>query len=244
MSSQQLNVTVWNEFRHEKNKDEVRVIYPDGMHHVIGTALSASNDIHVRTATLDEPEHGLTDEVLQSTDVLIWWGHGAHKEVQDAIVEKVYDRVLHGMGMVVLHSGHFSKIFKKLMGTSCNLKWRVADEKERVWTIDPSHPITQGIPEYFEIPQSEMYGERFDIPQPDQLVFVSWFAGGNIFRSGCCYHRGMGKIFYFSPGHESNPIYHDPVVQRVITNGVRWAAPLHGPAPQFGKSKPALEKLD
>ena len=145
--------------------------------------------------------------------------------VLDATVDRVQARILAGMGLVVLHSGHFSKIFRRMMGTTCNLKWREIGEKERLWVVDPAHPIAEGLSEYFELPHTEMYGEHFDIPQPDQLVFISWFEGGEVFRSGCCWHRGMGKIFYFRPGHETFPIYHNETVLRVIYNGIRWAAP-------------------
>ncbi len=199
-------VTVWNEGRHEKTHAEVQKVYPNGMHTVIADHLKTQG-LTARTATLDDPEHGLTEAVLKDTDVLIWWGHMAHDQVKDEIVERVHKRVLEGMGLVVLHSGHFSKIFKKLMGTSCDLKWREANERERIWVVDPSHPIAEGLGEYFEIPHEEMYGEHFDIPAPDTLVFVSWFQGGEVFRSGCCYQRGRGKIFYFRPGLESYPTY-------------------------------------
>jgi trehalose utilization protein len=219
-----IRVTVWNEFRHEKQNAKVQAHYPDGMHLVIGEFLKTAGN-EVRYATLDEPEHGLTEAVLNETDVLIWWGHLAHSEVSDAIVDRVQARILDGMGLIVLHSGHHSKIFRRMMGTTCNLKWREADEKERVWVVNPAHPIAKGLPEFFEIPQHEMYGEFFDIPEPDNLVFVSWFQGGEIFRGGCCYHRGRGKIFYFSPGHETYPIYKQKEIQQVIINGVEWAAP-------------------
>ena len=238
-----IRVTVWNEFRHEKHVDHpASTIYPDGMHETIASHLRKLPDLEVRTATLDEPEHGLTDEVLASADVLIWWGHMAHGQVSDEVVEKVHARVLGGMGLIPLHSGHFSKIFKKLMGTTCNLIWREADEKERLWVIDPAHAIADGLGEYFELPQEEMYGERFDIPQPDELVFVSWFQGGEVFRSGCCWHRGKGKIFYFRPGHESYPTYKDPNVLKVIENAVRWAKPVDTAVYEFGNRQP-LEKL-
>jgi len=237
-----IRVTVWNENRHEKTDKRVAEVYPKGIHGAIADFLSQEPDIEVRTATLDEPEHGLTKEVLDSTDVLIWWGHMAHHEVQDEVVDRVYQRVLNGMGLIVLHSGHFSKIFRKLMGTSCDLKWREAGEKERIWVVEPGHPIAEGLGEYFEIPHTEMYGERFDIPAPDTLVFISWFAGGEVFRSGCCYHRGKGKIFYFRPGHETFPIFYQPEVQRVIKNAVKWAAPVDGPAITFGNVKP-LENI-
>lgn len=229
-----INVTVWNEFRHERESEIVAAVYPDGIHNAIAAGLQDQADLVVRTATLDEPEHGLTQEVLDNTDVLIWWGHKAHGAVADEIVDRVQRRVLDGMGLVVLHSGHHSKIFKRLMGTTANLKWRDATDKERIWVVQPGHPIVKGINEYIELPREEMYGEFFDIPQPDELVMISWFTGGEVFRSGCCFFRGRGKIFYFRPGHESYPTYFDPVIRKVIANGVRWAAPVDGPVPDFG----------
>lgn len=240
--SKPISVTIWNEFRHEKTKPQVAAIYPDGIHEALAGFLRGDAALAVRTATLDEPEHGLSDEVLETTDVLLWWGHRAHDEVSDAVVEKVHRRVLEGMGLIVLHSGHYSKIFKKLMGTTCSLKWRVATDKERLWNLMPSHPITQGIGDYFEIPLEEMYGEPFGIPTPDELLFVSWFTGGEVFRSGCTWYRGNGRIFYFRPGHELFPTFHHPQVQRVIGNAVRWAAAT-ARIPDKCPSSPPLEPL-
>jgi trehalose utilization protein len=216
-------VTIWNEFRHEQNHDAVKKIYPDGMHRVIADGLNALGGFDIHTATLDEPEHGLSEDVLENTEVLIWWGHMAHDEVEDAIVERVHKRVLEGMGLIVLHSGHFSKIFRKTLGTNCSLRWREIAEKERLWNLEPSHPITEGIGDYIELPNTEMYGERFDIPTPDKLIFVSWFEGGEVFRSGCCWDRGHGRVFYFRPGHETYPVYYNEEVIRVIGNAARWA---------------------
>lgn len=233
-----IRVTVWNEFRHEREEERFRQVYPEGIHGAIAGALGANADFEVRTATLDEPEHGLTDSVLAETDVLTWWGHKAHAEVSNETVDRIQARVLDGMGLIVLHSGHHSKIFKRMMGTTCDLKWREAGERERLWLVAPDHPIGQGIGEYIELEQEEMYGEFFDIPQPEALVFVSWFQGGEVFRSGCCYSRGRGRIFYFRPGHESHPTYHNPQIQAVIANAVRWAAPSGGPSPIFGNAKP------
>ncbi len=221
-------LTIWHEYRHEKHNKEVADIYPEGMHRALAAGL-APYGFDIKTATLDEPEHGLTQEVLDNTDVLTWWGHMAHEEVQDDIVDRVQERVLNGMGLIVLHSGHLSKPFRRLMGTGCMLKWREADEKERIWVVDPSHPICDGLPECIEIPEAEMYGEHFDIPPPDTLVFISWFEGGEVFRSGCCYQRGQGKIFYFRPGHETYPIFHMPVVHKVIANAIHWAQPVSNP---------------
>ncbi len=240
--SENIKVTVWNEFRHEIKNEAVKKVYPQGMHQVIAEGLKKAGGFTVRTATLDEPEHGLTEEVLQNTDVLTWWGHVAHKEVKDEIVQRVQKRVLEGMGLIVLHSGHFSKIFKTMLGTNCSLKWREAGEKERLWNIEPGHPITEGIGEYIELPNTEMYGERFDIPTPDKLIFISWFEGGEVFRSGCCWERGHGRIFYFRPGHETYPIFYNPQVMKVIVNAARWAKPRIFAAHTAPKSEP-LEKL-
>lgn len=223
-----IRVTIWHEFRHEKLDEHIASLYPDGMHMALAKGLD-SFGFDIQTATLDEPEHGLTADALDNTDVLTWWGHMAHEDVSDEIVARVHERVLEGMGLIVLHSGHLSKIFRRLMGTGCMLKWREADEKERIWVVDPSHPICDGLPEYIEIPQAEMYGEHFDIPPPDTLVFISWFEGGEVFRSGCCYQRGQGKIFYFRPGHETYPIYYQDEVLKVIGNAIRWAKPVSNP---------------
>jgi trehalose utilization protein len=218
-----MNITVWNEHIHEREGGEAARIYPDGIHGTIAAALAGTGS--VRTATLADPEHGLPADVLEATDVLLWWGHAAHEDVDDAVVDRVVERVLDGMGLVVLHSGHFSKPFRRLMGTRCTLQWR-HDERETVWTVAPGHPIAAGVPPSFVIPEQEMYGEFFDVPPPDELVFISSFTGGEVFRSGCCWTRGRGRIFYFSPGHETNPVYHQPEVRRVLVNGTRWAAPL------------------
>ena len=218
-------ILVWNEGIHEKEDKVVQDIYPEGIHGAIAGFLKQHDDFTVKTATLDMPEHGLTEETLAETDVLIWWGHKGHHLVDDAIVERVYNRVLCGMGLIVLHSAHFSKIFKKLMGTACTLSWRAVGESERLWVVDPTHPIAQGLPPYFELEAEEMYGEFFDIPAPDELVMIGWFKGGEVFRSGCCFKRGYGKVFYFQPGHETYPTYRDKNIQQVIANSVRWATP-------------------
>ncbi len=236
------NVLVWSEFLHEKRDARVRSIYPDGMHEAIARGLREADDFVVRTATLGEPEHGLTQEALDVTDVLIWWGHIAHNAVEDEVVERVCRRVLDGMGLIVLHSALMSKIFMKLMGTTCDIKWRDVGEKERLWVVQPSHPIAAGLGEYIEIGAEEMYGEFFDVPPPEQLIFVSWFAGGEVFRSGMTWTRGRGKIFYFRPGHETFPTYFNPEVRRVIANAAHYVAQPGGAAPKFGNHKP-LEKL-
>lgn len=240
--SSPLRVTVWHEYRHDnpeaaKPNATCMELYPDGMHAAMKAAIEEhlGSDVVVTTATLDQDEdHGLSDELLANTDVMTWWGHAAHGEVKDEWAQKVAQRVREGMGLVVLHSGHYAKPFKLLMGTNCHLRWREAAEKERLWNVSPGHPITAGLEkDYIEIEHVEMYGEHFDIPDPDELVFVSWFEGGEVFRSGCVWKRGAGKVFYFRPGHETFPIYYHKDVKRVLANGVRYVAP------PFGGGSPA-----
>ena len=220
-----IKVTVWNEFYHERTEENIKALYPDGIHAAIAGFLGKNDDIVCRTATLEDPECGLTQDVIDDTDVLIWWGHMRHGEVPDSVVERVKTAVHAGMGLIVLHSGHHSKIFRALMGTPCSLTWRENGDMERVWTVDPSHPIAQGIGRYFELEHEEVYAEPFSIPNPDELVFAGWYEGGELFRSGCCYKLGYGHIFYFQPGHESYPTFYNENVQRIITNAVRWAKP-------------------
>ena len=237
-----IKVIVWGEFRHEKTDPSVAAIYPNGMHETISSFLRHESDLNVSTAWLDQPEHGLAVERLGQTDVLVWWGHMAHGEVREEIVQRVKTRVLEGMGLIVLHSGHYAKVFKALLGTTCSLKWRESGDKERLWNVNPSHPIASGLGNLFEIPAEEMYGEPFGIPAPDELIFISWFSGGEVFRSGATWQRGHGRIFYFRPGHETYPTYHQVEVQRVITNAVRWARATVR-IPDACPNSPALEKL-
>jgi trehalose utilization protein len=232
-----LEVVVWGENRHEQIDQYVRDIYPEGMHEAIAAGVRShlGSAANVTTATLEQPDHGLSEERLAATDVLTWWGHKAHGEVSDEVVERVHRHVLDGMGLLVLHSGHFSKIFKRLMGTSCTLNWRATGDEELVWTVEPGHPIAEGVPHPLRIPAQEMYGERFDIPAPDELIFISSFSGGEVFRSGCTFRRGHGKIFYFSPGDQHFPVYRHDDVLRIIANGVRWAAGERGGRPSLNK---------
>lgn len=222
-----IHVTVWNEYQHERTEPAVAAVYPEGIHRAIADFLGAEEDFTVRTATLEEPECGLTEAVLEDTDVLLWWGHMAHGKVPDEVAQRVQQAVLKGMGLIVLHSGHHSKPFKLLMGTPCNLTWREDGDMERIWVVNPAHPIAQGLDGYFNLEHEETYGEVFDIPQPDELVFIGWYSGGEVFRSGCCWQRGRGKIFYFQPGHETFPTFYNKNVQTVIKNAVRWAVPVN-----------------
>jgi trehalose utilization protein len=225
-----IRTVVWNEFVHERENPVVRDIYPDGIHSVIAAALAEDPDIAPETATLDQPEHGLSQARLDATDVLLWWGHKAHGAVEDAVVERVVQRVHEGMGLIVLHSGHFAKPFIRLMGTPCSLRWREAGERERLWVINRSHPILQGLGDRIELASEEMYGEPFLVPEPMETLLISWFEGGEVFRSGLTWQRGAGRIFYFRPGHETYPTYHDATVQALLRNAVRWA---RNPAPAW-----------
>ncbi len=219
-----IRVLVWNEGRHEQRDEKIAAIYPEGIHGAIASWLRRCADLEVETATMDsDAEHGCQAERLGRTDVMIWWGHMGHEEVLDAVVERVYKRVLEGMGFIALHSAHASKVFKKLMGTSCDLKWRDSGEREVLWATRPGHPILKGIDDHFVLDREEMYGEYFDIPEPQETILISSFAGGEVFRSGVTFGRGAGRVFYFRPGHESFPTYYDPTVLRVIENAVRWA---------------------
>jgi trehalose utilization protein len=218
-----IRVTVWGENVHERTNEAVASLYPGGMHGTIAKGLNADPALKATTVTLQDPEHGMTAERLAATDVLIWWGHAAHGDVADAVVERVASAVWGGMGIIFLHSAHFSKPFKRLMGTPCNLKWREAGERERIWLTARHHPIAEGLPEHFELENEEMYGEPFGVPEPMETVFVSWFQGGEVFRSGLTWRRGAGKVFYFRPGHETYPTYHDANVRRVLQNAAKWA---------------------
>lgn len=239
-----IRITVWNENLHEKSDPEVRANHPNGLHETVAEALREDPEFVVRTATLDDPDCGLTDEVLSETDVLFWWGHMGHDKVPDEVVDRVYKHVMSGMGLVALHSAHHSKIFRKLMGSPCNLTWH-DDSRERVFVVNPAHPIAKGIPAHFEIPVEECYGEPFSIPEPDQLVFLAWYNTGEVFRAGCCYQRGCGKIFYFQPGHETAKSFFVPEVRQIYRNGARWAAPvIRSDVLQNAPHIPALEKVD
>ena len=239
-----IRITVWNENLHEKSDPEVRANHPNGLHETVAEALREDPEFVVRTATLDDPDCGLTDEVLSETDVLFWWGHMGHDKVPDEVVDRVYKHVMNGMGLVALHSAHHSKIFRKLMGSPCNLTWH-DDSRERVFVVNPAHPIAKGIPAHFEIPVEECYGEPFSIPEPDQLVFLAWYNTGEVFRAGCCYQRGCGKIFYFQPGHETAKSFFVPEVRQIYRNGARWAAPvIRSDVLQNAPHIPALEKVD
>jgi len=243
--SHSLRITVWHEYRHEKQDEAVARLYPDGMHAAIRSAIEdhLGDRAVVTTATLDQDaEHGLSDDLLASTDVMVWWGHCAHDEVRDEVAAKVAQRVREGMGLLALHSAMHAKPFRWLMGTNGHIKWRDAGETERLWVVSPGHPITAGIDkDHIQLDRAEMYGEPFDIPDPDELIFISWFEGGEVFRSGCVWKRGAGRVFYFRPGHESFAIYDNDEIRRVIANGVAYIAPIPGTTP-YRNSSPGIHE--
>ena len=224
---EKINVTIYNEFYHEQHDPKVAAVYPKGIHGAIAEALSPEPYVgKVVTATLDDHKAVLTNECLDDTDVLLWWGHMRHGEVDDGVVKYACHRVNEGMGLIALHSGHASKIFQSLLGTNTgSLRWRESDDKCLVWVVSQGHPIVEGLPPCIEVPADETYGEQFSIPEPDELIFLSWFEGGEVFRSGCTFRRGAGKIFYFQNGHESYPVYYQDEIRQILKNAVRWARP-------------------
>jgi len=222
-----IRITIWNEYIHEKKYPNITKVYPEGIHRVLADIFHDESKYIVKTVTLEDPDQGLSEEVLDNTDVLIYWAHCAHDEVTDENAQRIADHVRRGMGFIPLHSAHFSKPIKLLLGTTMTLSWKEGDS-ERLFVTDPTHPIAQGLPAYFDIPQEELYGEFFDIPKPDDIVFTGWFKGGYVFRSGVTFTRGYGKIFYFQPGHEEYPVYYMPEIQHIIENAVNWAAPFQG----------------
>ena len=217
-----INVTIWNEFRHEKTVEAAKKLYPDGLHAFIRDFLECEQ-VKVTLAALDDENQGLSDDLLKSTDVLIWWGHMAHGEVKDELVEKIYNRVHSGMGLICLHSAHGSKVFKKVLSSTGTLAWG-RNQKCVIWNLAPTHPIAAGVPLHFELFE-ELYSEPFAIPKPDDLIFTTWYEDGYIFRGGATFTRGLGKIFYFHPGHETCDSYYNEHVQTIIKNAVRFCAP-------------------
>jgi trehalose utilization protein len=208
-----MNVIVWTDLPHD--------IYASGLGEEVASAIREHTDATVRCATIEDPGQGLDE--LEDIDVLVWWGHMRHDDVTDAHAAAVQEQVLRGMGLIALHASARSKPLLRLLGTTGTFKWREEDDRELIWPVDPAHPIAQGIGEVIALDAHEMYGEPFDIPAPDELVFISNFSGGEVLRSGCGWRRGRGRIFYFSPGHQTDPVYHHPAIRRVLGNAVGWA---------------------
>ncbi len=221
-----MRVIVWSDDAAGKGLEaRAASLHPDGIAATIATALreQLGTAADVTTAGQHESDQGLPDSILAAADVLVWWAHEGHDQVSEDTVDRVQKQVLEGLGLLVLHSAHHSKIFRRLTGTSCDLNWREAQDEELIWTVDPSHPIAVGIDPPIRLEHHEMYGEPFDIPAPDRLVFISSFTGGEVFRSGCCFERGSGRIFYFSPGHETDRVYDQPQIRQVLASAATWA---------------------
>lgn len=226
-----IRVLVWNEFCHEKQEERVRAVYPDGIHRAIADFLGREEDIEVECATLDDENCGISAERLERTDVLLWWGHVAHDRVPDSVAVLVRDAVNSGMGLIALHSAHHSKPFCSLLGTPADLTWRESGDSEILWVTDPSHPITRGIDRFFRLEHEETYGEPFIVPEPEKVLLIGSYSGGEVFRSGILWQRGYGKIFYFQPGHETFPTYYNRDVQTLLLNAVRFLAPTYRAKP-------------
>jgi trehalose utilization protein len=247
-SQQKLRVLVWDENPHHASKE----LYPNGIRGGVLDGLVESDTLSLldaKSAHLDEPEQGVTDEILANTDVLVWWGHARHGEVKDELAERVAKRVQEGgMGFVALHSAHYSKTFKKVINGKGDLKggWRESTDTEELTVCAPWHPIAEGV-EDFILDNEEMYGGPFDVPPHEVLVLQSYFPlGGEVFPAGICWTvgtgidpaftsgpgkgvgqgHGVGRVFYFRPGHETYPTYLDHRIRRVIYNAVKWAGKL------------------
>lgn len=222
-----IRVAIYNEYMHERMDETARKAYPYGIQTVLSAFIDKEDDMTVSSVITFETIDLLTDELLDNTDVMLWWGHIRHDQIPDEIAERVKQAVLRGMGIIFLHSSHMAKPFRLLTGASCCLGWRDEGDMERVWVVNPAHPIAAGLGPYFDLPHEETYCEPFGIPEPDELVFIGWYEGGEVFRSGCVYKRGNGRIFYFQPGHEAFPTFYDANVQKVLLNAVRWAVPTY-----------------
>jgi trehalose utilization protein len=225
-----IRVTIFCEHNQDRY-EPVKSVYPDGMHAAIAGAYDEESGFRVTIATQDMPEHGLSKEVLNETDVLIWWSHIDNNLLSDAVANEVCKRVVRdGMGFVALHSACYSKPWQRLLGIEYEAgEWgrfrtMPKGEKERLWVVTPGHAICEGIGDCIEIPQDEMYGEPMLMPDPDKLLFIAWWEGGDVCRSGTLFERGRGKIFGFTPGHETFPIYYQPEIRQVLRNAARFLA--------------------
>lgn len=240
-----MRVTIFTEFNKSMASEAGKRAYPEGMNECLRDLISEKHDVRMIVHTSEDDGTALTEEILKDTDVLVWWGHHYHATVSDSVVNLVQDYITRGMGLVALHSSHKSKIFMRMLGTPADLRWREINERERLWAINPAHPIARGLKEpYVDIPEDEMYGEPFSIPEPDELVFIGWFQGGEVMRSGCVFNRAYGKVFFFQPGHETNPTYKIPEIRNIILNAVDYVKPTAPIAPPFSSvNTQPLEKI-
>ncbi|MDA1191131.1 MAG: ThuA domain-containing protein [Candidatus Poribacteria bacterium] len=200
-------------------------VYPDGIDGAVADALKEIG-VEVKTAKMDDPEHGLSEEVLAETDVLFWWSHIRNGDLSEDVNARVVKHVLaRGMGFVPIHSALFAKPFQTILGCTGNIGgWDHNQAPENVYVIDQNHPIAEGLGAKFVLPETEMYVEPFDVPPPDELIFISSFSRGEVFRSGMTWYRGRGRIFYFRPGHETYKVLFEEPCRKVFQNAARWGA--------------------
>lgn len=241
-----IKVTVWSEGLPEREVHAVKS-YPNDINNAIAAFLRNDPDLEITVRDISMDECGLSQEIIDNTDVLVYWSHLYNNKVPDEVANRIVSAVLQrGMGFMPLHSGLFCKAGSMLLG-KCGAggKYRECGERARVWVINRAHPITAGLEDdWFDIEYDEMYGEPFGVPTPDELIFITWFQGGEVLRSGMTWNRGAGKVFYFQPGHEEWPIYtENKYVQKVITNAVKWLKPAGGPPPVGRGEVDALEPL-
>lgn len=217
-------VVVWSEGTAPKD------VYPNDINGAIAEGLADMPGWEVITASIKDPDQGISDDLLKRTDVLIWWGHKKHGLVKNALVAKIENRVKNeGMGFISLHSSHFAKPNKALMGTECSWGAYEGDSSNlRVTVADPVHPIAKGVADFTTV-HEERYSEPYAVPEPEAVVFTGVHeikkGGEDPSRIGLCWHVGKGKFFYFQAGHETNPIFYDKNVRTIMRNAVEWAAP-------------------
>lgn len=221
-------VVVWSEGTAPKE------IYPNDINGAIAEGLKASplmKDWDVVIAGIDDPDQRISDELLKKTDVLIWWGHKKHGDVKDALVDKIEKRVKEeGMGFIALHSAHFAKPNKRIMGTPCTFAAYVCDNKENVVSVAmPNHPICKGVAKTFTVANDERYSDPYAVPTPDAVPLTAIQVRNDGTKEeakmGFCWTVGKARMFYLQMGHETNPIYFDPEIRKVMANAVLWAAP-------------------
>lgn len=219
-----MRILIYNEGRDERNKPEVLTIYPKE----IGGALShivsqIPNSEIIDILSMYNVKEKLTNNLLESVDLLLYWSHGGNSQFPDELAKLIQDHVLRGMGFVVLHSAIGSKPFKALMGTTCSIHYR-HDDFERMTCCNPLHPIAAGLPLHIELDKEESYGEYIDVPKPDDIIYLGWFDSGEVCRSVMTWTRGYGKVVFIQPGHETNSSYHNPYIQKLIVNSCIWAS--------------------
>ena len=115
------------------------------------------------------------------------------------------------------------KIEITLVVPNCGLgSWRADGAPSHVEVKAPDHPIAKGVPARFDVKQTEMYNEPFTVPAPDTVVFAESWDKGEKFRAGCCWKVGEGRVFYFRPGHETYPVFHQPETLQIAHNAALW----------------------